>query len=285
MIEMYMLAQLVAIADCGTMTKAAEQLHLSQPALSRTINKIEDLMQVKLFDRSKNKIALNENGKLAVEFARRILNEGNNMVERVRSFDLSRRTISIVSCAPAPLWTIGPILTELYPNTKISGEMFYHDDMLSQLNNGNCQILITPKKTDSPDIVCRKLFDEQLHVSVPPAHPLAEYDEVSFSDLDGETMLLYSDLGYWHEIHKQKTPNTRYILQHEYDSMNELIKASALPCFVTNITKVLHKSIENRITIPISDNEATASFYVCWRKEDDKKFAALENWFKGRDLK
>ena len=73
MIELYMLIQLVAIAENGTISKAAEQLHISQPALSRTINKLEDILDMKLFDRSKNKVTLNENGLLAVKYAKKVL--------------------------------------------------------------------------------------------------------------------------------------------------------------------------------------------------------------------
>ena len=73
MFELYQLIQLIAIAECGTISRAAEQLHLSQPALSRSMQKLEDILQVTLFDRQKNKITLNKNGKLAVEQARRCL--------------------------------------------------------------------------------------------------------------------------------------------------------------------------------------------------------------------
>lgn len=64
MIELYQLVQLLAVADCGTMSGAAEQLHLSQPALSRSMQKLEDTLQVTLFDRQKNKISLNKKGSL-----------------------------------------------------------------------------------------------------------------------------------------------------------------------------------------------------------------------------
>lgn len=53
MFELYQLAQLVAFADCGTLAAAAEQLHLSQPALSRSMQRLEADMQVSLFDRQK----------------------------------------------------------------------------------------------------------------------------------------------------------------------------------------------------------------------------------------
>lgn len=56
MIELYQLIQLLVIAECGTISGAAEQLHLSQPALSRSMQKLEDILQVTLFDRQRNKL-------------------------------------------------------------------------------------------------------------------------------------------------------------------------------------------------------------------------------------
>ena len=104
MLELYQLVQLLAVAECGTISGAAERLHLSQPALSRSMQKLEDHLQVTLFDRQKNKITLNPNGELAVEQARRVVRQAQDLVEQVRAFDRSQRTISIGSCAPAPLW-------------------------------------------------------------------------------------------------------------------------------------------------------------------------------------
>ncbi|MBQ8967268.1 LysR family transcriptional regulator [Ruminococcus sp.] len=275
MIEIYMLIQLVAIADCGTMSGAAEKLHLSQPALSRTVNKLEDIIGVKLFDRSKNKVGLNDNGRLAVELARKVIAENEELIERVRAFDMSSRTISVCSCAPAPLWTVVPLLSELFPDMKISSEMKYHDDFLTELEKDSCQLLITPFEVNEADIVCRLLFTEQLYLSVPPAHPLAGYAEVHFSDLDGETMLLFSDLGLWHDVHRKYTPETRYIVQSEYEALGELIKASALPSFSSSITMGMQGQDNNRVNIPIADEAAKATFYCCWRKEDSKRFRAF----------
>ena len=102
MLELYQLIQLTAIAECGTLSGAAEQLHLSQPALSRSMQKLEDTLQVTLFDRQKNKIHLNRAGELAVAQARRVIQQADDMVEQVRAFDRSQRTVSIGSCAPAP---------------------------------------------------------------------------------------------------------------------------------------------------------------------------------------
>ena len=64
MIELEQLKQLIAFATYGTLSKAAKELYISQPALSRSIQKLEKTLGVELFDRKKNKMELNQNGKL-----------------------------------------------------------------------------------------------------------------------------------------------------------------------------------------------------------------------------
>lgn len=56
MIEIYLLEQLKAFHDCGTLSAASEQLHLSQPALSRSMKKMEEILGVTLFERQKIKL-------------------------------------------------------------------------------------------------------------------------------------------------------------------------------------------------------------------------------------
>ena len=62
MIELYELRQFAAFAECGTLSEAAEKLHLSQPALSRNMKKLEEDLGVPLFVCRKNKLEFNENG-------------------------------------------------------------------------------------------------------------------------------------------------------------------------------------------------------------------------------
>ena len=60
MLETNQLSQLITVADTKTLSKAAEILHISQPALTRSIQKLESELNVTLFDRQKNKITLNK---------------------------------------------------------------------------------------------------------------------------------------------------------------------------------------------------------------------------------
>ena len=69
MIEIYLLEQLAAFQEYGTLSESAEHLHLSQPSLSRSMQKLEKQLGVKLFERHKNKLILNDTGILAASYA------------------------------------------------------------------------------------------------------------------------------------------------------------------------------------------------------------------------
>ena len=162
MLELYQLVQLLAIAECGTISKAAEQLHLSQPALSRSMQKLEEELQVTLFDRQKNKITLNKNGRLAVEQARRVVEQAQSLVDQVRAFDRSQRTISIGCCAPAPLVELVSLVSQLYPEMAISSEMKDNQLLLDGLRNNLYQMIVLPYPVEDPDLLCFVFGEERL---------------------------------------------------------------------------------------------------------------------------
>ncbi|MBQ7417022.1 MAG: LysR family transcriptional regulator, partial [Acidaminococcaceae bacterium] len=108
MLELIQLQHLAAFHKHGTLSQSAEELHISQPALSRSMQKLEEELQVPLFDLQKNKNQMNRNGKLALEHSRRIMDNVQDMVEQVQAADRRSRTIALGLCAPAPAWSAVP---------------------------------------------------------------------------------------------------------------------------------------------------------------------------------
>lgn len=85
--EFNQLEQLVAIAEYRTVSQAAQKLHISQPALTRSIQRLEEDLHVFLFDRTKNRITLNENGQMMVQMASELLARKEEMIASLRHFD------------------------------------------------------------------------------------------------------------------------------------------------------------------------------------------------------
>lgn len=83
MIEFNQLKHLVAIAKNKTISKAAEELLISQPGLTKSMQRLEEDLGLSLFNRKKNKIELNDNGLLAVEFAKKLLDGREEMIKEL----------------------------------------------------------------------------------------------------------------------------------------------------------------------------------------------------------
>lgn len=235
--ELNQLHQLVTIANTGTISGAAEIIHISQPALTRSMQKLEAEWNVTLFDRQKNKVSLNKTGELAVQYATRILADVEHMTTAVQAFERSLRTISIGSCAPAPIIELLTFLSNRFSGMTIVSETVNPELLIPGLEKDTYQIIITNQPIDSPEILCRKFCTEQLFLTIPPAHPLAARTEGIYAeDLAGETMLLYRDIGVWNHFLETKMTQTQFIIQDQDDAFTALIRASSLPAFATNLT-------------------------------------------------
>ena len=274
MFEIYQLEQLLAFAEYGTLSGAAERLHVSQPALSRSMQRLETELQVPLFDRQKNKIEFNENGRMAADCARQVMDKCQDMISRLQAFDRSQRTILVGSCAPAPLWEIPPVLSDLYPDRTISSEMRENDMLLQGLRDDVYQLIILPYAVEEPGITCVKYGEEHLYFSLPPAHPLSGSKGLYMRDLNGETMLLRNRLGFWRDVTDQKMPDTRFLEQEDV-AFNELVKSSALPSFTTDVAFHREGNPVNRVNIPILDEEANVTYYCLYKPHGRNDLSAF----------
>ena len=271
MFELNQLEQLLAIEKYKTISKAAEHLNISQPALSRSIQRLEEELEVTLFERQKNKLTFNEDGISALEYARRIMELSNEMKDSLITASKARRTISIGSIAPAPIWTLTPEVSKLHPEMSIQSEIETHDKLEKGLKDGTYQIIVTNDSTADEDTIVVEYCEEDLYVALPPAHPLAGRYSLYLADLNGQSILQYSKVGFWLDICKAKMPDSMFIMQDEFDTLNELRRTSALPAFATNITGATPSS-EHRVMVPLLDDEVNVIFYLKYKKANRKMF-------------
>ena len=270
--ELRHLEYLVAVAEEGTFSAAAEALHITQPALTRMMQRMEEELGLTLFERTKNRAELNEAGKLAVECAKTVLESARQMTYRMDSYRRSLTTLAVGSCAPGPTFPLIPRLTALYPEMTISSVLHPEDALREGLLNDTFHMIALSHPCQEADVLCHTYVKESLMVSLPRTHPLAGRKELRISDLAGLTMLLSSGLGIWQELHDKKMKDVQFIVQSDRKTLNDLIAVSDIPNFVTNLSIQYHISTvsENRIAIPLADPEATVQFYLCARKKNKK---------------
>lgn len=287
MLNLVELEQFVAFADNGTLLKVSEKLHISQPTLTRSMRHVEEDFGVALFVRGKNKIELNETGRKAVEYARKLLDDTRNAVSMVQAFDRQLRTITIHSCAPVPLWSLLPMIAGQYPKNTISSKICTISDVIESVEKGNCDIGILPfsytkreeeknsfereeqeDKSVSLEERKQKVRDypfvrEKLSVCVPKNHALAVYDELTFEQINGFNCLLRDEIGFWTDLCYEKMPASKFLIQKDEFELEELIRTSTLFCFTTNFDNRNRQSLfQDRKIIPLIDNEADVTYHL-----------------------
>ena len=275
MIELYELRQFAAFAECGTLSEAAENLHLSQPALSRNMKKLEEELGISLFGRRKNRLELNENGEYVLGLAKEILSKADSLVVEAQSFDRRHRTISLGLCAPAPGWLVTPRLSSLYPDKMIQTEIAEENALLTGLNSGIYQLIALTRKPDGEAYFSKECGHESLMFALPKGHRYARRKSLSFAEMNGENMLLMSDIGFWDFVRTEKMPDSRFLTQSDRFSFDELVRSSSLPSFTTDLAKKYLATEDVRIEVPVSDPEATVTYYLVCRKEVRKEYSAL----------
>lgn len=263
-----------AFAEYGTLTEVAENYMISQPTITRAMKKAEEMFGVPLFNRTKNSIHLNENGELAAEEIRRLLKQTDEMIERVRAHDKAGRTIAVGTSAAVELPGLIGKISRAFPEKAISTEPGLPRDLEKGLEQDRYQLIILPydptdrvnNDDESTTFYARPIGEEHLMFYLPADHPLAGKKTLHLSDLNGENLLLFSNIGFWAEIVRNKMPDSRFLLQSERYTFEELIENSVLPCFVTDITLEGVSGGDSRVAVPISDREVNVTYYLTCKK-------------------
>ena len=286
MIEIYLLEQFDAFARCGTLLAASEELHITQPTLSRSMKKLEDEFGVSLFHRENSKLSLNETGKLAAEYARRALEANQETIDRVVMFDRSLRTVSLGSCAPFPVNELMPTLQEQLPGKTLSSELLSNDEqLLKGLLNHLYQLVILHENPEDKTLYCQRYLEEKLYITVPEDHPLAIKQSVTFDELKGFRILMTSAIGFWMGVTLKHLSESDLLIQTSTDALAELIDASNLPFFNSDQMMKAGVEIPGRISLPITDDDAHATFWLACLASEQLKYRSLFSAIRGTMLR
>jgi DNA-binding transcriptional LysR family regulator len=263
----YELEQLVAFADLGTLAAVAEKMNISQPTITRSMQHLEEEFDVPLFSRKSNRIELTETGKKAVEHARIILSDIRTAQTAVKEYYLSTRTIRVASCAPYPLWQILPRLSASLPQMTMSSVIRGNDFIAHAIEHDEFDLYIATAPTDHPGYTSTPYLTEKLLVGVTTDHELARFDSLTFSEINGHNFILRPNLGFWDDLCRAKMPSSKFLIQTDSDAFEELKAKTTLPYFLTDVSMDIREFPKGRKIIPLTDEEATVTYYLICRKE------------------
>ncbi|WP_397363204.1 LysR substrate-binding domain-containing protein [Olleya sp. R77988] len=191
------LSYVLAVAEHQNFTKAAQKCFVTQPTLSMQIQKLEDQLDILIFDRSKKPIELTEVGKKIVTQARNIVNESyriQDIVDQQKGFIGGEFKLGII---PTVMPTLLPMFlnnfVKKYPKVKLKIEELTTDEIITRINDGHLDAAIAATPLELDTIKERVLYFEPFVAYVPQNHRLRDKSKLEISDLNIDDMLLLED--------------------------------------------------------------------------------------------
>lgn len=271
------LRQLDSVARLGTISAAATRLRISQPALSRSLARLESELGAQLLDRRGKSVAMSAAGEAALEYVRAMLHEERLMRIAIDEAVSRTSTLAVGTVAPAPLWRLTALIVERFPDRLLSSRTMAQQDVEREVMDHEIDLGISFKPLTYPAVRCCHIMDERLSVSLPCDHPLATREAITFADLQNETFLLFSNIGFWRELVDTRLPHATFIVQEDYAVFQQLARTSPALSFVTDAA-YLAGDMSNRIAVPIDEPDACAHFYLLASASGSRQAAQIFDW-------
>ena len=193
--ELRQLKYFIALAEELHFGRAAEALHLSQPALSKQIQTLEDSLKVQLFERTKHWVKLTIAGQKFLETAHRILQEveeGIQITRQVADGAVGRLRIGFTE---ATLFSLAPSLTktyrEEYPQVELIISTRGTEAQVEALRTHQIDIGFVYLPIREPSLTIHPLFEEVYVAALPSSHRLARQEQIMLQSLANEPLIFY----------------------------------------------------------------------------------------------
>ena len=195
MLERHHLRVLLKVHQLGSLTEAANKLHLTQSALSHTIKKLETHLQTPLLKKAGRGVVLTDAGQAVVQLAERILPQFDNteqIVQRIAQGHQGMLRIGM-ECHPCYQWllnVIEPFLLQ-HPHVDVDVIQAFKFGGLQALHDDEIDILLTPDPVALPTVTYHPVFHYEHMLAVADRHSLADAQEITPKDLRHQTLITY----------------------------------------------------------------------------------------------
>jgi DNA-binding transcriptional LysR family regulator len=196
-LDLRLVRYFVAVAQTGNVTRAAERLHLSQPALSSAVKQLEAALGVELLERSGRGVRLTPAGELLLQRGTELLEQAAAVTDEVRGRGEEEPAARLrLGLSPTARYGVGPQLLAACAAAAPAAMLYASEDttaaLLRDVAQGRLDLAVVFCAPDDipPGVDLELLSDEPAVVHLPAGHPLCARPSLSLSDLADETVLI-----------------------------------------------------------------------------------------------
>ena len=258
------------LAENEHLLNTAKIIHISPPALSTTISRLEDELQVSLFDRVGRKIKLNENGKILYIHVCNIFSELDNIKRELSKTATSQKDIVYVGVSAQSLWTeVISSFMKAHPSVTIKHASLTLKELQDPDALGQYDLVIT----DVGDIT-NKAWEHEFIVEDPPAllvncdHPFVQKGAISLAEARDEPFIAlskgYSSRAFFENACKQSGFIPRIVAEVDYILRTQLIENGYGIAFSSVLgARAIHSSLVRMVRVKYPPNPRMQT--VCWK--------------------
>lgn len=182
-----------AVARNQSFTRASEQLHLTQPAVSMQVKQLEETVGLPLFEQVGKQIYLTEAGEEMQRYAGAVLSileEADQVFDEMKGMERGRLRIAVASTANYFVPRLLAAFCRRYPRVKVCLDVTNRERLLEALSDNETDLVIMGKPPQKMDLVAEIFMDNPLVAIAPPSHPLAGKKHIPLERLQEETFLI-----------------------------------------------------------------------------------------------
>lgn len=272
------LNEFIVLATHLNYSKAANQLFLTQPALSRHIHDLEQTLGAKLFIRDTHNVYLTSVGELFFSEAKDIVEHYNHAIQLVKeaiSDTTGKLSIGFLGAAVQPF--LARFTSEFnvqHPEIKLSFECSDLDPLIKMLDEDKIDVCFVTHVDSSyfPGLHSETILKDRMMLVVHPDHPLAQKKEVSLADISNIPMIAFNhtDNPITNDFHRQmfKKANLTMNVQQEVPNIETAMFFVALNNGAFIIPTHLASMANDLVTLPITDDCCEIRLNLLWKKNN-----------------
>ncbi len=225
----------LTLCSCGSFTRAAELLHITQPAVSQHMKYLEEFYGCKLFDIVNRNIRLTPQGERLKEFAMTVFSDSKHFKDNISSVQTDTMQFSFGATLSIGEYVMPEILSRLlmkYPDMKIHMSVANTQVLLERLNNGELDFIVVEGLFDKSEYDSTLFSLEQFIPVCSPKSKLAN-KEVEFQEITGNRLILRERGSGTREIFENILQKNNYSLN-AFDKIIEIGNMAAIKKLVSN---------------------------------------------------
>ena len=277
--ELRHLRYFIAVAEELNFSKAAQRLFTAQPSLSQQIKDLENSLNLTLFNRTKRKVELTEEGSIFLNYARNTIAQADHAIQLARQTAKEQRNVIKIGFIPVVEIKVFPLILPSfrfeYPDLKLALNSMNDLQQIHALENGELDIGFVREKQASEYLSSQLILREKMVFILPKDHPLTKYSVIPLQALKNLNMIVPS-IERSPALHKavmkfsEKNNLNFNVLQHaenilfNINSVSMGLCCAILPDYIQPIVnkndRITTREIE--IELPLLD------LFVCYHKRN-----------------